>query len=299
MTAATAGEGRRFTLQRPTIEIAVAELRFQGDIPDLDEHHALAFRAGLRDVGFEFSTMTPSIQQELTVSFDANGGQAVTGMAVRSWVLLDEALGVQLSLQPNALIVQAAKYDRWSMSLEPILKAALPIAANICKPGLRTRVGLRYVNRVPDPDVSSVAGWSGRIANALLGPLLDESFAATLLEAHQVLSLKNADGTRTVLRHGPFTDPSQIATFGYLLDIDVFDERTEAYTTDDTLAAFTRLNRLAADVFLRALDPDFALTCGLVYDAETSMKASRANVHGGASVRQTAPIVVAAEEGHT
>lgn len=267
-TSSPAAQRRRFTLQRPTIEVAAAEIRFHGREGGIGQEDALELRDGLAAAGFVYRNITPTLQQQVMISFAEQGGQAVSGSATQGWVLSDDKRAVQLTVMPAALILQATTYERWSVTFEPLLQALLPLIGQLLGLTVHTRVGLRYVNRVADPGVTRVDGWTGKIRAGLLGPVADVSLSQHLLEAQQTIVLGNPDGTRTVLRHGPFSDPATHGSYSYLLDIDVFDERTERFTVDAALAAFVALNRTAASLFLEALERAYADELGLNFEKE-------------------------------
>lgn len=261
-------QGRRFTLDKPQIEVAAAELRYLAVAPSVSEASALAVRAALREAGFDFAGMSPLLQQEVTVSLDEQGGQSVTGVANQGWLLVDEQTDIRLNLSPSMLVAQTGRYERWSVTFKPVLAAVLPVLVAELGVELQSRVGLRYVNRFVDRSVEQAAGWNGRIAPALLAAVVDTPFGGRLLEAHQQLAVANDDGTRTLLRHGAFPDPAERGAYSYVFDIDVFAERTEPLAPEAVLGTFEQMNRTAAKAFLAGLVPDYAASLGLTYQPE-------------------------------
>ncbi len=267
----TAGTtGRHFTLERPAIEVAVAELRFNTAAPEVDRDAALTLRDALRAGGHSFNVINEAVRQEVTVSVNPDGGQSVRGEVARGWELVDEPTQVHLSILPGTVLVQTSRYARWSETFEPLLVPVLRWVEVAYENALRVRVGLRYVNRLTDSEADSPSRWAKHLDSSLLGPVAGGYLASRVTQAHQQLELSNEDGTKSVLRHGVFVDAAARHRYSYLFDLDVFDDRAEPLNGASALAAFTALNRAAAETFRQALTDAYAAELGLVYDKGSS-----------------------------
>jgi uncharacterized protein (TIGR04255 family) len=262
--------GRHFTLERPAIEVAVAELRFNSAAPEVDRNAALSLRDALRGSGHSFSVINEAVRQEVTVSVNPAGGQSVQGEVARGWEMVDEPTQVHLSILPGTVVVQTSRYARWSETFEPLLAPVLRWVEAAHDNGLRIRVGLRYVNRLTDSEADSPSRWADHLDSSLLGPVAGGYLASRVTQAHQQLELSNEDGTKSVLRHGVFVDAAARHRYSYLFDLDVFDDRAEPLEAASTLAVFTALNRAAAETFRQALTDAYSAELGLVYDKDES-----------------------------
>lgn len=267
-TSAVGTTGRHFTLERPAIEVAVAELRFNSATPEVGRDAALSLRDALRGRGYSFSLINEAVRQEVTVSVNPTGGQSVQGEVARGWELVDEPTQMHLSILPGTVVVQTSRYARWSETFEPLLGRALSWLEAAHENALRIRVGLRYVNRLTDSDADSPTRWADHLDSSLLGPVAAGYLASRVTQAHQQLELSNEDGTKSVLRHGVFVDAASRHRYSYLFDLDVFDDRAEPLTGESALAAFTALNRTAAETFRQALTETYSAELGLAYDKD-------------------------------
>ncbi|THJ04277.1 TIGR04255 family protein [Nocardioides sp.] len=265
VTTSAIATGERFILARPTIEVAAAEIRLTSAVGAAAEEVALSLRDALRSTGLAFKVMNPAARQEVAVSMSPTGGQAVQGTSVQGWVFNDEAAQMQVTWLPDLLLVQSSSYTHFSDTLKPVLEAALTWLDENAHAQLRTRAGLRYVNRLVDEAALAPRAWQGRVQDWLLGPVVAGLWAERVEQAHQQLHLRNADSTSTVLRHGPFRDAAARNRFSYLVDLDVFDASTEPFAASSALELLTRLNHTAATVFRETLTPEFLERLGIAF----------------------------------
>lgn len=266
VTTNAIASGERFILARPTIEVAAAEIRFTSAAGAAEEGLALSLRDSLRTTELAFKVMNPAARQEVAVSMSPVGGQAVQGTSVKGWVFNDESAQMQVTWLPDVLLVQSSSYTHFSETLKPVLEAALSWLDENAHVQLRTRAGLRYVNRLVDEAATAPQAWQGRVQDWLLGPVIAGPWAQRVEQAHQELHLRNADSTNTALRHGPFRDAAARNSFSYLLDLDVFDASTEPFAGASALELLTRLNYTAATVFRGTLTSEFLEQLGIAVE---------------------------------
>ena len=266
MTTNSTSVGERFTLARPTIEVAAAEIRMTSGLATTEERLALSLREALRATDLAFSVMGPAARQEVSLSMSPAGGQAVQGTSVQGWTFNDEHTQLQVTWLPDVLLVQTSSYTHFSETLRPVLHAALGWLEENGQVQLRTRAGLRYVNRLVDESAVGPQSWQGRVQDWLLGPVIAGPWANRVADAHQQLNLRNEDSSNTALRHGPFRDAGARNSFSYLLDFDVFDASTEPFTASSTLDLITRLNYTAATTFRGTLTAAFLDLLGISVD---------------------------------
>ena len=264
VTTSAIASGERFILARPTIEVAAAEIRLTSSLGAAAEELALSLRDALRSTGLAFKVMNPAARQEVAVSMSPTGGQAVQGTSVQGWVFNDEAQ-MQITWLPDLLLVQSSSYTHFSDTLKPVLEVALTWLDENAHVQLRTRAGLRYVNRLVDEAATAPRAWRGRVQDWLLGPVIAGAWAERVEQAHQQLHLRNADSTSSALRHGPFRDAAARNSFSYLLDLDVFDASTEPFAASSALELLTRLNHTAATLFRETLTPEFLEQLGIAF----------------------------------
>src|SRR5664279_3505097 len=164
--------GSRFTLDKQAIELAVVEIRYRSETGSISQAAGLEFRQALRDCGLDMDGFEPMATQEVNFEMTPAGGHATARTADQGWVCRDTRTGMVVTLMPGSLSIQTRVYRRWSETMQPPVATALNALRDMRAPTLRTRVGLRYVNRFVDYAASVPAAWSARFDAGLLGPLV-------------------------------------------------------------------------------------------------------------------------------
>src|SRR4051794_11293532 len=105
-----ATSGARYTLAKPAIELAVAEVRFQAGPGAVPEETGLAFRDAVRETGLAMDVFEPVIAQELNIEMTPTGGNATSVSAAQGWACRDSATGVAAVVMPFSVAVQTREY---------------------------------------------------------------------------------------------------------------------------------------------------------------------------------------------
>jgi len=169
---------------------------------------------------------------------------------------------ISVTVMPDSLVVQCNAYSRWSESLAPQVAAAVAAVTRVVEPRLFQRVGLRYVNRLVSPDAVIAQSWRDRIEPTFLGPLLNPELGVLVASAQQQVELRLTDTAAAIIRHGPYRDAAVDNTFAYLLDIDVFDTRSERFDPEAVSVLTRQLNRTAASLFQQIVPDQWRETMG-------------------------------------
>lgn len=242
-------------LRNAPLEVAIVDVRFAGVEP-IPSTVATAVRDALRDAtGIQFPHIKPAQQRMVQIELGPDGSQLSNKEGLTGWQILAADASVMLTLMPDNVIMQTTKYSRWSDSIGQPLSAVLEVLAQTIRPALRTRVGLRYVDRFRHETATEPAAWRGRLRDEVLGPLGSDVFGELIRGAQQQLELNIDENHRSILRHG-FT-MEEDDSVGYLLDIDVFSELSVAFDAADILRNAVQLNRTALSLFQSCLETDY------------------------------------------
>lgn len=251
----------RTLLTDPPLELAIVEIRFAASGEELPAPAALKVRARLGELGFDFARLEQARQGRVTLELNP-GSQPNTHLQELShgWQLVTGDGRLHVTFMPGAVVVQTSLYERWSVSLRPVLEAVLTVTQEVMTPELVQRIGLRYVDRFVEPSARSASDWKDRIHDSLLGPICHPQLGGFVLQAQQQVELRLDDTHGALLRHGAFQDAAANNAVSYLLDIDVFDLEPQQF--DVTLVAERTevLNRTAASMFQLALTSDYLRT---------------------------------------
>jgi uncharacterized protein (TIGR04255 family) len=251
----------RTLLVDPPLELAIVEIRFATSGEDLPAPVALQMRARLGELGFDFARLEQAKQGRVTLELNP-GSQPNTHLQELSqgWQLATADNRLHLTFMPGAVVVQTSLYERWSVSLRPVLEAVLTVMHEVLAPELVQRIGLRYVDRFVESSATSAADWKDRIHDSLLGPACHPALGALVLQAQQQVELRLDATHGALLRHGAFQDAAANNAVSYLLDIDVFELEPQLFDVPQLAERTEVLNRTAASLFQLSLTSDYLRT---------------------------------------
>ncbi|MEV3872318.1 TIGR04255 family protein [Streptomyces sp. NPDC049906] len=246
----------RALLRDAPVELAIAEIRFAGVGNSVSTDQALAIKELAEERGIKFTSMEPAQRNELLVDVNASGASPQVHVRARGWQLGRDGGKLLATIMPDSLVVQTSQYERWSVSLRPVLESLLLGFEQHLEPKLLHRLGVRYVNRLVDTEAKAPNAWRNRISDSFLGPILDPVIGDKVAAAQQQIELALGDGQGALLRHGAFVDAAAQNAISYLMDIDVFDATTRRFISADAIEACQRLNRTALSLFKQAMRPE-------------------------------------------
>jgi uncharacterized protein (TIGR04255 family) len=175
----------------------------------------------------------------------------------RGFRMRNEDGSLILSLMPDFASLETTAYGVWSGDFrERLVELIEALNVNI-KPRVEERLGLRYVNKIVEPDVSVPGDFREIVSDGLLGAAADDYWGSGVTGAQQQLEIDVEGDIRCVLRHGTLPRNTWIGIDGYLLDIDVFREQSRRFDVSSVLGTIDRLNAVAATIFEKSLAPGY------------------------------------------
>ena len=249
-------------LRKSPLQVVVAEVRWARTGPELTGEHGLELRDAAAEHGLHLARIDPVRQQQVHFEMRPEGPAAVVNAGVPGLKLSTSDGAISVTVMPDSLVVQCNAYSRWSESLAPQVAAAVAAVTRVVQPRLFQRVGLRYVNRLVSPDAVIAQSWRDRIEPTFLGPLLNPELGVLVASAQQQVELRLTDTAAAIIRHGPYRDAAVDNTFAYLLDIDVFDTRSERFDPEAVSVLTRQLNRTAASLFQQIVPDQWRETMG-------------------------------------
>jgi uncharacterized protein (TIGR04255 family) len=263
VTMPAADQGRRFLLDDSPLELAVFEVRFPAHTDQVTVEEGLEIRDSIAAlVGVGFPAVDPAQSHEVMLTLGPDGATQ-QGTSIEGVQIGDPERGHVISVFPGQLAVQVQVYGRWSVTLKPLISAALTALDRAQSPPAVTRVGLRYVNRFRNHLARDPQFWGDRIEPSLAGPIVAGPFASQVSRTQHQIELELGGDLGSTIRHGLLPEPAPRGTYSYLLDIDVYVSRTEPFDSSAVLDTAELLNRSAAEVFRRTMRPEFAVELGM------------------------------------
>lgn len=207
-----------------------------------------------RRIGEQYPDASPYEQQEVIFTAGPGGANANTRQGQQGWQFKSEDGTWTLTLQTDFFSIETSDYHDWTDFRERF-EALLGGVAQVYSPKLEQRIGLRYVDEIERPDLSTPHEWRGSIADDILGPVADPALGPAVRVAQQVLELEGPGGTRGLLRHSCEPFPGSKPGSVYRLDHDCFRQRSRPFDVAEVLGTVDELHRLALQLFQRAITP--------------------------------------------
>lgn len=251
----------RTLLARPPLELAVLEVRFVADAVDVAAEVALSAQERLAGLGRAYARLERAQENRIEIQMQPGAAPVSQVRSIaQGWQLHAADGSGHVTLLPGAVVLQTTRYERWSVTLRPVLEVLVGVAEEFLTPSVVDRIGLRYVDRFIDAGARTPAAWRGRIQLELLGAACHPIFGAHVRGAQQQIELSLGAAQGALLRHGPFADPAVGGAISYLVDIDVYDAQSSRFRTADLVRRAEVLNRTAASLFQAALTREYLRT---------------------------------------
>ena len=240
----------RVKFERTHLEGAAAEVRLLPSKSELTEEDAVRVWEGLGKERLPIFERQSMNVVSLTVT---PAGHQQTQENQNGWILASADRTLSVTLYPTLVAVQTTRYDHYRVSLGEHLAHALALFVQATGASVVNRIGLRFINRLQDPQASSPAFWTAHIQDGFSGPLTG-NLASLVEAAHQQTQLRLGENAAARVTSGVFRERDG-ERYSFLVDLDVF--REQAFTYDETLCAnlARQLNRTALSLFSQIVTP--------------------------------------------
>lgn len=233
------------------IDLVALEVRWASPLSDIEQGAAVRIRDAIEASidGVALPVIERVEQRALTV--ELGDGQVIQNPVDAGYVLRAQDQNIAVSLLPQSVGIQTSAYTRWSESMKPLIAATLAGVADTLNPGLVSRIGLRYVNRINDDACTAPKDWATRLSPALVAPYRDWGLQqwVNVSRAQIDFALDANQGAR--LQHGAMSPTD------YLIDIDVYSQRSQSLDVADLVSSFTRMNRTAVAIFQQSVPLEY------------------------------------------
>jgi len=234
-------------LPRSPLALVVCQLRFPQSMQAMEPRVMLAVHQDLGGEQGSYPIREQSTSHTINIPVLGVPAQPVVteqpswrfSSVSRDWTV-SLATG-HVSLETSAYAGWQDFHDRFNVLLEAIIRHV--------NPELEERLGLRYVDRLTEPEVNDPGEWRPYINAELLGPALHVGLGGAVRSIQQAIDLDTGDDVQCSMRHGFFEDPSRGGTLTYLLDYDIYRQRLVGLNCGDVMVALDRFHTVALQLF--------------------------------------------------
>ena len=253
LTAPELPRDRRKLTRSPLVN-AIWQLKFTSQVSLGDGRAVVEFQNALK----RNTTLAPAQGEGMALQFSM--GQPVGGPAATStsaWRLTSSDERAVVTLGPGVVTLENSQYGSWEEDYQSWITDIARALTQTLRPGLQTRLGLRYVNVVfgkalERPAFEQLREFEGYVNASLLG-FAHGDFGGDIdmIQGRQVLSLGEV---KVNLNHALVSAES--SEVGFLLDVDSYLERAGIFEEESVSALSERLHDIALAVFQRCITPE-------------------------------------------
>jgi uncharacterized protein (TIGR04255 family) len=179
---------------------------------------------------------------------------APSEIAFSGW-RMTSADGWIVTIMPDSAALETSRYTTWDDDFRPRLRNLIEAVASRIGPAVEQRLGLRYVDRVTQPRVTSTDEWREYIAEPFLGPIMHPTVGPLVKNSQQQTGLALDDGINALVRTGFAVDDDPDGGLSYLLDFDVFRGDVRAFDAEDIMSGAETLHDVNVRLFQQAVKP--------------------------------------------
>lgn len=245
----------RTVLKKAPLSLVVCQVRFDEVEGLADRKAARRFFTRLGGTDGFFPKFTQVHLQQVTINARPLPGESPSTDQQRGWrfTSLDEKW--HISLLRDSLSVETGAYRSWD-EFGPRLDQALAVLVDEVDPAIEQRLGLRFVNVITLDEVLKAEDWKGYVVDDLLAPGLHPILGEGISAAQHRVVLDLMDEIRCILNYGLVPDVNGSGRLAFLLDLDVFRERSAPFSSTEVFKAAELMNERAVSLFQQVTTPE-------------------------------------------
>jgi uncharacterized protein (TIGR04255 family) len=230
-------------LDAAQLSLVVCQVRHQNEVAATAATRALKIQ---RSLGWE-SELTENLGQEISLNLiDGATLHSASHNQTKGWRYTSADGMWVATVMPDFFALETRAYSGWKTFSERLSELTSAVSEHV-SPEIENRVGLRFVNEISSPEVTSPANWSGLIDEKLLQAELLSELGERLRAAMQVIEIRTVDNHSLVMRHG--TQSPGGNQWHYIIDSDCSRQGAREFTIENVMATSEELHKLALRAF--------------------------------------------------
>lgn len=162
------------------------------------------------------------------------------------WRLVSHDGRSTATVMADNFALETTAYPGWESFSDALFKL-IDSACEVLQPEAELRLGLRYINRIEQPELLRSGDLFQWISEGLLG-ILRHPIGPGVVASQQQVQVDAPDGLRAVIQHGFFQDQG-IGRLAYLMDIDTYRESVRVFDRKDLHSGIDALHSLTLRLF--------------------------------------------------
>lgn len=213
---------------RAPLTLVLCQIRFSPILSLLDEAGVSGFQTALRN-------RYPELDSQRAANVAVSPNSAQMSVSAPTWRLHSDEDSYEVSLAVDFVAIETPKYLHFGEFSDRLVETLDAIDRTV-HPGRSKRVGLRKVNTLSHPDVSSPSDWNDLLKPQLLGLAAVSEMPGHIDRDYSELHLSDDANGVLSIRHGVEPDdPSR-----YRLDLDYWTEAALEVSSGDQMQNLLR-----------------------------------------------------------
>lgn len=233
----------RRPLERAQLPLVVCQIKSEPLPLATDPRVAIAIHEGLGGRNGRFPRTEPI--QNFTITAGVAGAPVTS---TTGWRFASEDRDWGVVIQPDQVSLETSAYATWDDFRDRLFELIDAVTQHL-GPASVLRTGLRYVNRLGDPEVASPAEWDGLLVPELLGLALHDRLGVGILAAQGQVDFDTGDDVKTALRHGFYRDEQEGGRLTYVLDFDSYQDGFRPWDSQALKDTANGLNDVTLQLF--------------------------------------------------
>lgn len=207
-------------LQHSPLDLVVCQIRFEKQVAVSDARVAKKIFDRLNKDAGTYKQIDEATANNNEIVLGPQGPVSSSQTQLPGWRLPAHDEGWAAVLFPSHVALETVSYKTWEDPFQPRLQALIEAVAEEIDPAFEQRLGLRYIDRIQQPSLSTAAEWAKYIREEFAGPLASQNLGGSVAGAHQQLVIEIDEDVSCQMRHGTlFNDETN--SHDYLIDCDI------------------------------------------------------------------------------
>lgn len=242
-------------LSKSPLQLVVCQVRFEETLAVSDAKLVLRLHGDLGGRAGPYPKLESVRGTRVEIPMAAGGPLGAPSETAFAGWRMSSADGWVVTIMPDSVALETSRYTTWDEDFGPRFRQIIEGVASRISPSIEQRLGLRYVDRITQPKVTSPDQWRDFVSEQFLGLIMHPIVGRLVKNSQQQTLLTLDDGISALVRTGFAVEDDASSDLAYLLDFDVSRSEVRAFDVQSILEGAETLHDLNVRLFHQAVTP--------------------------------------------
>lgn len=248
MTALTLPEPDTGRLTGSPLELVVCQVRHERRLVVAEGATALAVHQAIGGAEGRYPNLDEVTGAEVNFVMGPGATPNVSETKSSGWRFASRDGTWVVTLMPDHFALETSAYTTWADDFQPRLAEVVDAIAEHVAPTFERRIGLRYIDRIKELQLTDLQAWRPYLRPELLGMVLHPDLGPGVRQSQQHVLIEIDDDVTAGLHHGPVVEPGS-TTVDYQLDFDISRQGARGFDATAIKQAADAFNIYALQLF--------------------------------------------------